>query len=223
MPRDTLQTEAERRRGVPEESGQAGCPCQPLPGWGSCQKRPSSGRSGERVQGSLAPLPQQYLIKNLNNKHTSSSRKSKKVQIFFPWCPSDFWSYHIGFPLWRPALRCLWHLAHSWHWDGFVSRCPFEKTSRLCFFSECNDLHHSGNSLERAGWFLKPSRWRSPTLLSTRHLPFKETQAASHLMEESRGWKPSYSCLLLLSFRSRLRAHIFRRRKIVLDGWDFPG
>lgn len=59
--------------------------------------------------------------------------------------------------------------------------------------------------------------------LSTRHLPFRETQAASHLMEEPRGWKPSYSCLLLLSFRSWLRTHVFRKWKIVLDGWDVPG
>lgn len=75
------------------------------------------------------------------------------------------------------------------------------------------------------GWLLKPSRWRSPDLaagLSTRPLPFKETQAASHLLEESKDWKSNCSCLLLLSFHSRLRAHnFFRKWKIVLDGWAF--
>ena len=76
---------------------------------------------------------------------------------------------------------------------------------------------------KQLGWLLKPSRWRSPDLaawLSTRPLPFKETRAASDLVEEPKNWKSSCSCLLLLSFCSRLGAHnFFRKWKIVLGGW----
>lgn len=95
----------------------------------------------------------------------------------------------------------------------------------------CAFLHNQMTSTilethgKQLGWLPNPSRWRSPDLaawLSTRPLPFKETRAARDLVEEPKNGKSNCSCLLLLSFCSRLGAHnFFRKWKIVLDGWAF--